>query len=115
MSLTKELIGLTDLTVTKMSDSDQRSALGIADSFVRGSANTDTPLAKYDEEGPVNRDGLAASLIEGLGDADKDECRKALHEARKHLNAPFANNPAILRWREQRHARFPEGIGIASK
>ena len=115
MSLVQELIELIDLTGTKMSDYDQRSALGIADSYVRGSANIDTPQAAYDDEGPVNRDGLAAALIEALGNIDKEECREALREARRHLNAPFANDPAILRWREQRHARFPEGIGTAEK
>jgi hypothetical protein len=115
MSLTQELIGLIDATKDRMSDNDQRSALGIADTFVRGSTNTDTPMAKFDDEGPLNRDGLAASFMDAIGDADKEDARKALHEARMHLNAPFANDPKILKWREQRHARFPQGIGIAEK
>lgn len=114
MDLTKKLIDLIEMAKNRMGDNDQRSALGIADSFVRGSA-TDTPLAKYDEEGPLNRDALAASFIDVLTDADREEARKALGGARLHLNAPFASDPKILKWREQRAARYPEGIGVASK
>jgi len=115
MSLGKQLIELLEITKSRMNDNDQRSALGIADSFVRGSANTDTPMAKYDEEGPLNRDGLAASFIDAIGEADREEAKVALREARAHLNAPFANDPTILAWREQRHAKYPKGIGIAEK
>lgn len=114
MNLAQDLKDLMKSSAQFMSDYDQRSALGIADSWARGS-QVETPLARYDDDGPVNRDGLAATLIEKISDADKDDARKALHEARMFVNEPYANDPKILAWRKQRHEKFPEGIGVSSK
>lgn len=101
MNLKDELIKIMESAV-HVGEYDQRSALGIADSYVRGSS-VDTEKAKHDENDvPLNRDGLAASLIEALGDTPKDECKKALQAARKKLNEPYANDPKILAWRTRR-------------
>jgi hypothetical protein len=115
MRLSQQLIDLIELTKERMSDNDQRSALGIADSFVRGSAGIETPMAKYDDAGPLNRDALAASFMDAIGDTDRDEAREALAAARKHLNAPYANDPKIVKWRQDRAAKHPQGIGVAEK
>lgn len=112
MSLAQQLIDLLELTKERIGDWDQRSALGIADNFVHGSNNIDTPLARFDESGPLNRDGLAASFIDAIGTASPAEASEALQAARRHLNAPFANDPKILKWREERAARYPKGIGV---
>ena len=102
MNLGDELIQIMESAV-KVGEYDQRSALGIADSYVRGS-NIDTEKAKHDTETgvPTNRDGLALSLIEALGDAPKDDCKAALQSARRKLNEPYANDPKILAWRARR-------------
>jgi len=96
-----------------MDDYAQRSALGIADSFVRG-GRVDLRDVKYAPEGhPASRDGLADALIAAIVDegADVDENRAALRDARKFVNAPFTDNSKLLAWREQRHAKYPKGIG----
>lgn len=112
MSLAQRLIELLEITKGRIGDNDQRSALGITDSFVRGSANIDVPTAKYDDDGPLNRDALAASFMDAIGEADREQAREALREARAHLNAPYANDPKILKWRDERAARYPKGIGV---
>lgn len=112
MSLSEKLVELMKVTAQTIGDNDQRSALGIADSWVRGS-NVDVEKGRYDESGlPLNRDGLAAVIIETLGDAEKDACKEALQAARAFINAPFASDPKIMKWRNERAARFPKGIGV---
>ncbi len=112
MSIAEKLKELMKITSKRMSDNDQRSALGIADSFMRGSRNIDTPGAKFDEEGPINRDGLAATLIDLLQGVEKSEGQVALAKARAFINEPFANDPKILKWRGERAARYPKGLGL---
>lgn len=114
MSLEKTLIKIMESAV-HVGEYDQRSALGIADSYVRGS-QVDTDKAKFDDnEVPVNRDALALAMIEALGETDRPACKDALQGARRKLNAPYAEDPKMLAWRAQRAGKGALGTMTGEK
>lgn len=105
MSLTDELIDVMESAT--LGEYDKRSAIGIADSFVRG-GNSSTPDVRQNEDGSAkSRDGLAFMFIELIKSSTKDEQRLALRETRLYLNAPYMNDPVILKWRAEREAQGP--------
>ena len=89
----------------------QRSALGIADTHIRGGnvdLNPDT--FRYENGIPRDRDTLAAWFIDVVdGLPNKKTAQVALNAARDWLNAPHMNDPALLKWRAERAARGPLG------
>ena len=99
----KEIIELFEATSGWMHDDRQRSALGIADSYARGSNSWASLTPKYKEDGlPEDRDALAISIIEIISDLDKDASYAARHEARDWLDAPYRSDPNLVAWRESR-------------
>ncbi len=93
-----KIIELFEATKDRMNDRDQRSALGIVDSYARGS-NVVISETKFDENGlPLNRDSLAAAIIPLVADLTKEKSYKVRHEARDWLDAPYRNEKWMT-WR----------------
>lgn len=101
MKLADQIIELMQACEGRIGEYDQRSALGIADSFVRGSV-VDVPGARFEGELPRNRDGLAGAIVALLGETPKEKNKEALRIARDWLDAPFTNDPELLKWRVKR-------------
>ncbi len=94
--LTSRVIAVVQATTGEMSDHDQRSALGMACSWVR---NGKTIIRQsYFQSMFKRRDDLAEALVEALRDGDKVEQVAALGKAREVLNAPFAD-PGMATYR----------------
>jgi hypothetical protein len=103
MKLADQIIELMQSCEQFVGEYDQRSALGIADAYVRGSL-VEFPSAKYDGAVPRNRDALAQSIVAMVGETSKEENKEALRTARAWLNAPYVNDFEILKWRAKRAA-----------
>lgn len=105
-----ELIGLMGSAKT-VGENAQRSALGIAGSHVQGNpVGLEPEKFRYEAGVPFDRDTLAGHFIEIVdGLSSREAARAALGAAREWLNAPYANDPAILKWRAERAARGPLG------
>lgn len=110
MTITEQIIALFESL--NWTDHWKRSALGIADSYARGSnIHLGPENLKVDENGlPKDRDSLALLIIELIVDLDKEESYKVRHEARDWLDAPYRNDPALLAWRARRAAQGPLGM-----
>jgi hypothetical protein len=88
MTLSERFIDMMGAT-EKMGDGQQRSALGIVDSYLRG-GRVEFKEPKLDEDGiPGDRDSLAMILIGLLDEATQAEGRVASHAARDFINAPY--------------------------
>jgi hypothetical protein len=104
MRLAHEIIEVMKSCDKRIGDRDQRSALGIADSFVRGADINFSGIQVDENNVPQNRDSLAAVIIGLVEGKPKASQKEALQAARYDLNAPFRNDPAIVRFREERAA-----------
>ena len=99
--LTKQVVAAVQATAATVNDSDQRSALGMARTWVekREPIKRQTYFVDFFRR----RDDLAEELVRIMAEADKGECLDALDEARNWVNAPF-RNPAMLARAKQRAA-----------
>lgn len=107
MKLEDRLWELIEGCADRMNDWDARSALGLADSFRRG-GKADLSNIKIENGAALNRDGLAFLMIEALMADEKSDKAAALAEARRRLNAPYANDPVILGMRAKQAERVAE-------
>ena len=83
MSLNEQIIEC--VTAAKLDDYAQRSAIGIARTWVEKQKNFEPSVHKEFR----GRDELATSLVEILADAKPEEALAALAEARRVVNAPY--------------------------
>lgn len=106
MSLTEQMIESVTVSSVKVNDYDQRSAIGMARTWV----DRREPIKwKVEQVEYPNRDQLAKDLVALMeGVDDRDEMIDALQGVRAHVNAPFAD-PSMLGWRAGRRDLLKPG------
>lgn len=72
-----------------MNDRDQRSAIGMADAFLR--TGKEVERSEYFSELMKNRDDLAIELVEIVREYDEADGKEALALVRQAINEPFLN------------------------
>ena len=80
------------VTAAKLDDYAQRSAIGIARTWVEKQKNFEPSVHKEFR----GRDELATSLVEILADAKPEEALAALAEARRVVNAPYQQQSLVM-------------------
>ena len=93
-----EQITETVINFPKVTDHDQRSAIGMARTWVeKGKLDVWDPIRHKDQIQNVQRDALATAIVDVFreSEADEDEMIAALAAARAAVNAPFQVNRAI--------------------
>lgn len=97
--LTQRVVDIVRGTAGKLSDSDQRSALGMARTWLekREPIKRQVNLAGF-----KNRDDLAEALVEALEGREHEESLEALAAARAWVNAPYQADPELLAMRRRR-------------
>lgn len=98
------VMALIEGTVATMADFDQRSALGMARSWIENAK----PIKRNDFQQQfkgtyAQRDDLAEALVMAMQGGEPDEQIVALAGAREFINKPF-EDPAMLGYRRSRLA-----------
>lgn len=104
--LTEKIKACVRATSATLYDNDQRSAIGMAGSWVRSGKPIER--SKADATLMKNRDDLAVALGAILEGHKPEDCKKALAAAREMINAPFVN-AAMLGFQARRMERGAVG------
>lgn len=99
MNLSEQICQCVEDTNKTMNDYDQRSAIGMARSWV----DNQKPIERndYAPQLHANRDNLAEALVTILEGHERDEQIQALRDVRQMVNAPFID-PRMMGYQASR-------------